>query len=136
MEPEWLEVVLLFVVWLVVAGLICCAPVGRALIRVGEFLVAHAPRRERPRPANRPIEEVAADARRLGWRFHHPPRGVSFARFEGTRWAYDKVLAEACRALDITHLLAVLEPGPELDAERRRVERVLGAAGLEVDQAA
>lgn len=83
--------------------------------------------------AVRPIETVASDVRRLGRRFESVPARLPFARFEALRQAYDAVLAEACRALDIDHLLEVLPPGPELDSERRRVEAALARAGLRLD---
>jgi hypothetical protein len=89
-----------------------------------------------PAPLGRPIEAIARDAHRLGLFFHHPPPGVSFARFEGCRRAYDDVLAEACRALDVPHLLHVLPPSPEHDRERQRVELLLGWAGLPIDDVA
>ena len=94
------------------------------------------PHRRPPEPVGRPIERIAADARRLGPRFRHPPPGVSFARFEGTRRAYDDVLAEGCRALGLEHLFTVLPPGSERDAERTRVERVLHAYGFQLIDAA
>jgi len=40
------------------------------------------------------------------------------------------VLGEACSALGYTQLLGVLPPGPELDHERERVEKLLSRAGL------
>jgi hypothetical protein len=95
--------------------------------------------RLRPAPPpvlGRPIEEIARDANRLGQSFRYVPRGLSFARFEGCRRAYDLVLSEACNALDIDHLLGVLPPGPELDDERNRVESKLWLAGLRLDDAA
>ncbi len=84
----------------------------------------------------RPIELIARDAQRLGLGFRHMQDGVSFARFEGRRRAYDGVLAEACEALGVEHLLGVLPPGVDLDGERQRVETVLGRAGLRLDDAA
>jgi hypothetical protein len=87
-------------------------------------------------PPGRPIELIARDAQRLGLGFRHVQDGVSFARFEGRRRAYDEVLAEACAALGVEHLLGVLPPGVELDGERQRVERVLERAGLRLDDAA
>jgi hypothetical protein len=83
-------------------------------------------------PPGRPIEQIARDAQRLGPRFRYVPAGVSFARFEGRRQAYDDVLSEACRALDVEHLLGVLRPGTDLDAERQRVEVALQRAGLQL----
>ena len=132
MEPEWLKVLLLWGGCVVVVVGLRCAPLLRA---VGRRVLAHLSRPQ-PSPAARPIELIARDARRLGHRFREPPRGVSFAKFEGTRWAYDKVLAEGCRALEIEHLLDVLPPGPELDAERDRVEARLWLAGFRIDEAA
>jgi hypothetical protein len=105
----------------------------RAARRAGRLV----PRRALPTTRSRPIELIAHDVRRLGHRFHHPPRhGLTFVKYESTRWAYDKVLAEGCHALGIVHLLDVLPPGPELDAERRRVEWLLYQAGLDLDDAA
>ena len=93
-------------------------------------------RRTVPEPAGRPLEVIAAEARRLGQRANYPPRGTSRAKIVALRYAYDHVLAEACAALGITHLLGVLPPGDELDAERLRVESLLWLAGLRIDQAA
>jgi hypothetical protein len=102
-------------------------PLGRLLGRL---------RTEQPAPAQpvgRPIEQIARDAHRLGAGFRYVPAGMSFARFEGRRRAYDLVLTEACAALDVEHLLAVIPPGPELDRERQRVESLLVRAGLPLD---
>ena len=48
------------------------------------------------------------------------------------RAGYDRALSECCAALGLTHLLGVIPAGPELDAERERVEetadRLRGAA--------
>ncbi len=87
-------------------------------------------------PSGRPIEAIACDVRRLGERYRFTRTGVSFAKYEAFRRAYDGVLAEGCDALGVAHLLAVLEPGDELDAERVRVERILHMWGLQLDDAA
>lgn len=79
---------------------------------------------------NRPVEEIAADVRVRGVRYHHLPAHASFAKQAAVASAYDLVLGELCVALDQAHLLEVLRPGPELDAERRRVELVLMSFGL------
>lgn len=87
-------------------------------------------------PSGRPLELIAAEARRLGQRANNPPRGTSRTKVVALRYAYDHVLAEACAALEIEHLLGVLDPGDELDAERARVESLLWLAGLGIDRAA
>ncbi|MGN6576784.1 MAG: hypothetical protein ACTHKG_13975 [Nocardioides sp.] len=90
-------------------------------------------RRRRPEPLGRPLEEIAADARRLAPRALHPPRGTSRAKVVALCYAYDHVLSEACAALGVEHLLSVLEPGDERDLERRRVQDLLWLAGLRID---
>ncbi len=81
-------------------------------------------------PLGRPIEEIAFDVRRLGRQVRHPDDGRSAARVGALLQSYDAVLGEACRALGHAQLLGVLPPGPELDLERERVERLLSRAGL------
>ena len=103
--------------------------------RVG-LRVARANSRRKVQPTGRPIEAIAADVRRLGVRYHCLSPRASFAKSDGVRRAYDGVLAECCAALELTHLLAVLAPGPELDAERARVEGVLEDSGLTLPFAA
>jgi hypothetical protein len=81
-------------------------------------------------PQSRPIEAIARDLRRLGNRFYGLDPHASYAKTEAVRGAYDKTLAECCAALGLTHLLAILPAGPELDAERQRVEDQLTDAGV------
>ena len=92
--------------------------------------VARLPRRRRAEVVamRRPIEQVAADQDRLRSAFGRG--GMRFAKYEGCRLAYDRVLAEAAEMIDVAHLLAVLPPGRDLDVERRRVELLLEAAGM------
>jgi hypothetical protein len=111
------------------------AGLRRRAVRVSSDVVTRL-RPPGPPVIGRPIQDIARDATRLGHSFREVPRGLSFARFEGCRRAYDLVLTEACRALEIDHLLGVLPPGPELDAERERVEAKLWLAGLHLDDAA
>ena len=93
-------------------------------------------RRYIPEPDGRPIEAIAADLHRLGRRFHTLDPHTSFAKVEAVRGAYDRTLAECCTALGITHLLAVLPAGPELDVERERVEDQLAGCGVRFPHAA
>jgi hypothetical protein len=87
-------------------------------------------------PEGRPIEAIAADLRRLGRRFHTLDPHASYAKVEAVRSGYDRALAECCTALDLTHLLGVIPAGPELDAERERVEELLVGSGVRLPHAA
>ena len=89
-----------------------------------------------PVPTARPLEDIVQDARRLSSRVHEPPRGTSYAKHLAACSVYDRVLGEACAALGVEHLLAVLPPGDELDAERTRIETALWLAGLRFEDAA
>lgn len=89
-----------------------------------------------PEPDGRPIEAIVADLHRLGRRFHTLDPRTSFAKVEAVRYAYDRTLAECCAALGITHLLAVLPAGSELDVERERVEEQLAGCGVRFPHAA
>ena len=103
----------------------------------GEWLAARLRRRPQPpATARRPIEVVAQEARALAVRVHEPPRGVSYAKYQGWVAAYDRLLGEGCAALELDHLLGVLEAGQERDRERERVESLLWLAGLRIDEAA
>jgi hypothetical protein len=81
-------------------------------------------------PAGSAIERIARDARRIRAEFVTTAQGTPMARRIGVTRAYDDLLAEACRALDVPDTLSDLEPGIERDAERLRVESELDAAGL------
>lgn len=107
-------------------------------VRLGHGLPRIRSRRRCPvvSAPRRPVEQIAVEARRLAPVVHHPPRGTSFAKFEARRHRYDRLLAAACAALEVDHLLDVLEPGTELDRERERVETRLWLLGLRIDDAA
>ena len=79
-------------------------------------------------PLRRPVEQVAADVRRLRVAFGR--EGLRFEKWEGTRLAYDAALAEAADTVEIDHLLGVLPPGVDRDRERVRVVRLLEQAGV------
>jgi hypothetical protein len=89
-----------------------------------------------PEAVVRPIELIADDVRVRAARFHALDDRVSRVRRAALASAYDVVLAECCNALDLAHLLGVLEPGAELDRERRRVELLLHSYGLPAAEAA
>ncbi|MXG90461.1 hypothetical protein [Nocardioides flavescens] len=127
----------------VVLALACAAAwgLGALLGKRGERArdwVSMRTRHRRPTaPAEaRPFEDVVAEVRRLGTRFHALGPHASYAKVEAVRAAYDRALAQCCATLGITHLLGVLPPGAPLDAERRRVEALLGEAGVRLPFAA
>ena len=112
--------------------LLALAPRGPRLVaRVRRFLPAREPERVR-----RPLEEVAADVRLRGERFHALAEHASRVRRAALASAYDLVLAESCEVLELSHLLGIIEPGDELDRERRRVELLLHSFGMPVTPAA
>jgi hypothetical protein len=112
------------------------ALLGRHGESLGEWMRAKLGRGRPPEPDGRPIEAIVADLRRLGRRFHTLDPHTSFAKVEAVRYAYDRTLTECCTALGLTHLLGVLPAGPELDAERERVEEQLAGCGVRFPHAA
>ncbi|WP_127480043.1 hypothetical protein [Nocardioides pantholopis] len=85
---------------------------------------------EPPGQSGPPIERLAADAARIRSAIRQAPSGTPAARIRGWLKAYDDVLVQACRALDLEQRLDRLPPGVELDFERERVERLQVRAGL------
>ena len=140
----WLETLAVFTLFVVVTWAVfrlptwCTAPPAWALALGSR--VRRVVRRRRPeppvQPRRRPLELIVQDARRLGPRLQNPPRGTSFAKLEGWRFAYDRALTELCDALEVEHLLGVLPPGEERERERARVESARWLAGLRIDEIA
>jgi hypothetical protein len=81
-------------------------------------------------PAGPPIEQLAADLRRVHRVLDHYGPGTPMVRRAGTLQAYDELLAQACTAMDIEHELNKLPLGVTLELERLRVEESLRTAGL------
>ena len=102
---------------------------------VAESAVRHARRLHLlpPEPAtlpNRPLAPIARDLRRLHRAVRDTRHATSMARRTGTLAAYDDVLLEACRAVDLPDTLTGVPEGTERDAERLRLEFLLDRAGL------
>jgi hypothetical protein len=89
-------------------------------------------RRKQAAPVGRPIEQVAADLRRLGAQLARVPAGAPMARRRGLQAAYDDVLVEAARLLEVPHALDAVPPGRSRDVERLRLQAALAEAGLAV----
>jgi hypothetical protein len=86
-----------------------------------------------PQPADGPpIEQLAADLRRVHRLLVHYGPGTPYVRRAGTLQAYDELLKQACLAVDVQHRLDRLPPGTELELERLRVEESLRCAGLAI----
>ena len=79
---------------------------------------------------NRPLAPIARDLRRLHLAVRDTRHATSMVRRTGTLAAYDDVLLEACRAVDLPDTLTGLPEGTERDAERLRLEFLLDRAGL------
>jgi hypothetical protein len=94
-----------------------------------------ARRAVRPRAGagpRRPIEQVAADLRRLYRQLELVPAATPGARNRALLAAYDHVLAEAAALLDLPEALGSTPEGWDRDGERLRVEARLAGAGLRV----
>jgi hypothetical protein len=97
--------------------------VGRAL-----NLVEPSP----PHPSGPPIEQIAADIRRIRTQIRQAQPGMPVARMRGWVEAYDDLLATACHALGLEERIHAIPEGGERDLERERVERLLMRAGLQL----
>jgi len=86
-----------------------------------------------PEPLGPPIEQIAANLRRLqAWLdiYDRPdPLPGKATKVAAAQFAYDCVLAEACHALDVSESLTETR-GFEHEAERVRVQVALLDAGL------
>ncbi len=101
--------------------------VPRIVDGVGERM-----RRRRAAPTGLPIEQLAADLRRVHRLLVQCPDGTPMVRRVATREAYDELLRQACDAVDVPHELDAVPEGMERDMERLRVEEALRTAGLTI----
>ncbi|MFL6144194.1 MAG: hypothetical protein ACJ72N_20310 [Labedaea sp.] len=79
-----------------------------------------------------PIEQLAADLRRVHLALRNLTPGAPILRWRATRHAYDTLLTQACAAVNVRHRLDELGEGFERDMERLRIEEALRAAGLAI----
>ncbi len=86
----------------------------------------------KPQPQGLPIERLAADLRRVHRLLVECQPGTPAARRLGTRQAYDELLRQACREVEVPHLLDGLPEGLDRDIERLRIEQTLRDHGLAV----
>lgn len=85
-----------------------------------------------PAPTQRPIQEVAADLRRLSRQLALVPAGAPLVRWRALWAAYDSVLMEAAAQLEVAHTLPGTPVGMARDIERLRLLAALEGAGLVV----
>jgi hypothetical protein len=83
-----------------------------------------------PNPQGLPVERIARDLRRLQPEARRPQSGTTNAKHRGVVAAYDDLLLEACRAVDVSTSLSELPEGLERESERLRVEYELEKAGI------
>ena len=79
-----------------------------------------------------PIEQLAADLRRVHRALGQLGAGTTIVRWRATWHAYDTLLVQACAAVEVAHQLDELPQGFDREVERLRVEEALRAAGLAV----
>ena len=77
-----------------------------------------------------PLEQIAADIRRILAGIERLPANAPIARRRGALLAYDDALAAACRALGIEQHLTDMPLGPARHAERLRLECELQYEGF------
>jgi hypothetical protein len=99
------------------------------LPRVVDGLGAAVRRRRAPQPTAPPIERLTADLDRLRRTLAEFPPGTPNVRRRATSEAYDALLAQTCRAVDVPHQLDRLPHGMAREMERLRVEEALRRAG-------
>lgn len=100
--------------------------------RVVDALGAFVRGRRLPEPSAPPIEQLAADLRRVHRALVDFPPGTSAVKRYAARQAYDELLVQTCDAVDVRHRLDCTAEGIDRDIERLRVEEALREAGVRV----
>ncbi|PXY34763.1 hypothetical protein DI005_01780 [Prauserella sp. PE36] len=89
-------------------------------------------RRRPPATSAVPVERLAADLRRVHRALVGLAPDAPMLRRRATYQAYDALLVQACRAVDVPQRLDAVPEGIERDVERLRVEEALRGAGLAI----
>ena len=82
-----------------------------------------------PHLRGRPVEQLAADLRRLRLAVATDQRRSATHQL-ANRVAYDQLLMQACQMLNVPHELTNNAAGPQRDIERIRVDADLERAGI------
>ena len=115
---------------IVVGGVFYRREVMAWSVRVGRRLHLLPP--PAPVPVGLPLERVARELRRLGPEARRHRQGAPKAKHQSVVAAYDDLLLEACRAVEIPTTLASMPEGIERESERLRVEYELERAGVRI----
>ncbi|KAA9166669.1 hypothetical protein FPZ12_000120 [Amycolatopsis acidicola] len=89
-------------------------------------------RRRPPLTSAPPIEQLAADLRRVHRALATLAPDAPVVRRRATRQAYDALLIQACQAIGEPHWLDEVPEGVEREVERLRIEEKLRSSGLAV----
>lgn len=112
-------------------GSVLYAPeIGDRAVRLARFL--HLAPAAPPTRSGPPLERLARDLRRLHPEAKRPRQDTAYAKQRGVLAAYDDLLLDACRALEVPTTLAALPAGLEREAERLRLEFELERAGMPI----
>jgi hypothetical protein len=112
----------------VVGGVLYAREIAARSVRVGRYLHLLPP----PPPTRMalPLERTARELRRLRPEVLRRRQGTPDAKYRGLVAAYDDLLLEACRAVDVPTELESLAEGVERESERLRIEYELERAGV------
>lgn len=119
---------LLYLVLTMVPAAVCW------LLLQGPTVLEWLRRRRRPKPTagGPPIQVLAQRLRRVHKTLIDFEPGTPALRRLAARQAYDDLLRQACRALDVEHRLDEVPEGIDKEIERLRVEESLRRAGLRI----
>src|SRR5512144_2453376 len=112
----------------ILGGVLFAREIALRSVRVGRRLHLVPP--PPPVPMGPPLERIVHDLRRLQPQARRPREGTSNAKHRGVVAAYDDLLLDACRAVEVPTSLASLPEGIERESERLRIEFELERAGI------
>ena len=113
---------------LMIGGVLYAREIAAQARRIGRRL--HLLPQPASAPMGRPLERIVQDLRRLQPEARRPHHGTANAKHRGVTAAYDDLLLEACRAVEVPTALDSLPEGIERESERLRIEYELEQAGI------
>lgn len=115
---------------IVLGGVFYSREIAATGLWVGRRLHLVAP--PAPTRMGRPLERIVRDLRRLQPEARRHRQGVTLAKHRGVMAAYDDLLLEACRAVEVPTSLDSWPEGLERESERLRIEYELERAGVPI----